>query len=149
MPKETPAHTQLFTHRYLVNYPEHGARESDPYYADFHAYKTRRRANGTYICDFATNHRSGDCSECAPPSIPLECHHSHIEWAMLNEVDLDLMEPDYPGISKMGVGKWVESAANLELLCVVHHRTDAGVHKVSYSDYGAGFYIRSLFGRMK
>jgi hypothetical protein len=32
------------------------------------------------------------------------------------------------------------------LLFVVHHRTTAGVHKVSFSDYGAAFYIRNLFG---
>jgi hypothetical protein len=145
----TPAHAQTFTHSYVVNYPDHGPRESDPWYPDFHAYKARRRKNGTYVCDFATDHRHGDLSECASKAIPLECHHTVIEFAMMNSVDMELLEVDYPGVSKMGIGKWVESATNLSLLCVVHHRTDAGVHKISYSDWGAGFYIRRLFGEAK
>ena len=140
-----PAHKQAMSHRYFVDYPDHGPRESDPYYSDFHAYKATRRAAGTYRCDFSFEHRAGDTSECAPGTVPLECHHSHIEWAMLNEVDLELLERDYPGVSSMPVGKWVESAANLMLLCVVHHRTTAGVHKISYSDYGSSFYIKNLF----
>ncbi len=141
------AHSQLVTHSYFINYPEHGPRETDPYYADFHAYKALRRKAGTYVCDFAVEHRAGDFSECSPPDVPLECHHRHIEFAMMNGVDLTLLEPDYPGVSAMGIGKWVESAANLMLLCVVHHRTDNGVHKVSASDYGSSFYIRNLFGK--
>lgn len=139
-----PAHLQQATNRYIINYPAHGPRESDPYYADFHAYKALRRKAGTYTCDFAVEHRQGDTSECDLVS-PLECHHRHIEFAMMNGVDLTLLEPDYPGVSAMGIGKWVESAANLMLLCVVHHRTDNGVHKVSYADYGSSFYIRRLF----
>jgi hypothetical protein len=45
----------------------------------------------------------------------------------------------------MGVGKWIESAVNLELLCVKHHRSTNGVHKVSYSDYGASMFFRDMF----
>ena len=141
-----PAHAQHFTHSYIVNYPEHGPRETDPYYADFHAYKANRRKTDTYYCDFAFEHRNGDTSECATTSVPLECHHKIIEFATMNAIDFSLLEKDYPGVSKMTVGAWVESAVNLMLLCVVHHRTTAGVHKVSFSDYGAAFYIRNLFG---
>lgn len=137
------AHEQNVTNRYWVNYPEHGPRESDPYYSDFHAYKANRRKAGTYYCDFAKEHRNGDTSECDLTK-PLECHHKHIEFAMMNEVDLALLEKDYPGVSKMEVGAWVESADNLELLCVVHHRTDNGAHKLSFSDYGASYYIEHL-----
>jgi hypothetical protein len=44
----------------------------------------------------------------------------------------------------MGIGKWVESAENLMLLCVFHHRGPGGVHTASASDFeGAGF-IRNL-----
>jgi hypothetical protein len=140
---ETPAHTQHFSHNYWVNYPEHGPRESDPYYSDFHAYKKQRRVSGTYHCDFAFEHRGGDTSECDLTK-PLECHHRVIEFAVMNAVDLSLLEKDYPGVSSMPVGKWVESAANLELLCVVHHRTHAGKHMLSESDYQGLLYIRNL-----
>jgi hypothetical protein len=140
----TPAHDQLITNRYVISYPSHDPRDTDPYYADFHAYKALRRKANTYTCDFAIEHRAGNFNEC-DLTLPLECHHRHIEFAMMNSVDLTLLEPDYPGVSAMGVGKWIESAANLMLLCVVHHRTTNGVHKVSYSDYGSSFYIRNLF----
>ena len=138
-----PAHTQSFTHSYLITYPEHGPRESDPAYADFHAFKSNRRASDTYYCDFAHDYRGGDNSECSIDK-PLEAHHRHIEWAMLNEVDLVLLERDYPGVSAMGVGKWVENAENLELLCVWHHRGRAGKHTAAFADFEAQKYIRRL-----
>lgn len=137
------AHVQAVSHKYLMHYPEHGPRESDPYYADFHAYKRIRKEEGTYVCDFAVEHRGGDMSECDTEH-PLECHHRHIEFATLNAVDLKLLEGDYPGVSEMGVGKWVESSKNLMLLCSWHHRGHAGVHVASSSDYEATYYIRKL-----
>jgi hypothetical protein len=139
-PDSVPAHIQAVTHRYSIAYPEHGPREADPHYADFHHYKAQRKASGDWICDFAKEHRGGDQSEC-DLSKPLECHHKHIEQALLNDVDLALLEPAYPGVSAQGVGAWVQSALNLELLCVWHHRGHAGAHTASYSDYGASFYI--------
>lgn len=143
-----PAHDQKVTHSYLVHYPEHGPRESDPYYADFHAYKAMRRENGTYTCDFAVEHRGGDTSGC-DMAAPLEAHHRVIEFATMNEVDLALLEKDYPGVSSTGVGAWVESAANLMLLCRLCHRGPGGVHVASAADYGSSFYIRDLIGPAK
>jgi hypothetical protein len=117
MPKKLiAAHDQKISHSYLIHYPEHGPRESDPYYSDFHAYKAGRRAAGTYTCDFAVEHRNGDTSECDLTK-PLECHHRFVEFAVLNAVDLTLLEKDFPGISEMPVGKWVESDQNLMILC--------------------------------
>jgi hypothetical protein len=137
------AHAQKISHTYVIHYPEHGPRESDPHYADFHAYKALRRKAGTYLCDFAAEHRGGDTSECELAA-PLECHHRVIEFATMNAVDLVLLEHDYPGVSSMGVGAWVESAANLMLLCRFHHRGADGVHVAAAADYGASFYIRGL-----
>jgi hypothetical protein len=141
----TAAHDQVFSHRYVVHYPEHGPREGDSHYADFHAYKALRRKNGTYACDFAVAHRGGDTSEC-DLAAPLEAHHRVIEFATMNAVDLALLEKDYPGVSAAGVGAWVESAQNLELLCRACHRGPGGVHVAAAADYGASFYIRNLIG---
>jgi hypothetical protein len=137
------AHAGIQGHRYLVHYPAHPARTSDPYYADFGAYKERRRHNGTWTCDFAVEHRGGDTGEC-DLSKPLECHHRFIEFAVQNSVDLALLEKDYPGVSSMEVGAWVESAANLMLLCIFHHRGHAGVHTASAADFASAAYIRGL-----
>lgn len=143
-----PAHDQRITHRYLIHYPEHAPREQDSHYVDFRAYKALRKKNGTLICDFAVEHRGGDASEC-DLSLPLECHHRVIEFSLQNGVDLALLEHDYPGVSSMGVGKWIEQAPNLELLCVAHHRGPGGVHVASYSDFTASAYVRGLIGPAK
>ena len=46
-----PTHDQPVSHSYTVHYPAHPAREGDPHYADFEAY---RRANvATARCAFA------------------------------------------------------------------------------------------------
>lgn len=137
------AHEQAVTHRYTVRYPEHPPREHDPHYHDFAEYKRRRRSDDTWHCDFAVEYRNGDHSEC-DMTRPLECHHRVIEFSLQNGVDLALLEADYPGVSTVGIGAWVETAANLELLCVAHHRGPGGVHVASASDWEAEKYVRGL-----
>ena len=139
-----PAHAQKFSHHYVVHYPEHSPREDDPHKHDFAAWKKRRRDSDTYYCDFAHDHRHGDTSEC-DLSKPLEAHHKIVELAMLNEVDFTLLEADYPGISNPDqAGAWIDSDANLTLLCVNHHRGPMGVHVASFSDFGSEAYVRDL-----
>ena len=134
------AHEQKSTHSYVVAYPEHEPREDDPHYVDFHAYRNRTKA--TAKC--AIGERRGDFSECDLDS-PLELHHAHIEFALQNGVDLKWLEADYPGVSDpKDVGAWVESANNLEWLCLRHHRALDGVHKLTASDFEAIKYVRNL-----
>jgi hypothetical protein len=143
---DVPAHSQKFTHSYIVTYPEHAPRADDPHHADFEAWKRKRKATNTYYCDFANDHRGGDTSEC-DNTHPLEAHHSQIELAMLNEIDFTLLEQKYPGISNPDVaGAWIDSDANLTLYCRTHHRAHPGVHSATYSDFGSEFYIRGLIG---
>jgi hypothetical protein len=137
---KVPPHVQSVTHRYAVRYPEHGPREGDPAYIDFEHY--RRTHIATARCQFAIER--GDDSECDKEH-PLELHHSHVEWAMLNEVDFALLEPRYPGISDPStVGKWAETGENLEFRCRFHHRGPGGVHTASAADYEASHFIRNL-----
>lgn len=134
----TSAHDQAVTHHYAVRYPAHPARENDPHYADFEAY--RRRTKATAMC--AVGDHRGDFSECHGG---LELHHSHIEFSLQNGVDLSWLEKDYPGVSDPGqVGAWVESADNLQWLCEFHHRGHGGVHIASASDFEAEKYVRGL-----
>lgn len=143
MSDEVAAHDQVVDHRYTVVYPAHEPREQDPHKSDFEEYKRRRKAEGTYYCDFAHQFRAGDSSECDLTK-PLECHHKIIEFALKNGVDLKLLEKDFPGISQMDVGAWIDSDQNLELLCVKHHRGHAGKHVAAYADFEAQEYVRGL-----
>lgn len=141
----TPAHDQATTHRYVVHYPEHPPRTSDPHYRDFEAY--RRRTEATAHC--AIGEHRDDYTECDLEH-PLELHHAHIEFSLQNGVDLAWLEADYPGVSDpSSVGAWVESAANLMWLCRAHHRGAGGVHVASSSDYEAEKYVRGLIGPAK
>ncbi|MDA8329800.1 MAG: hypothetical protein M0027_01050 [Candidatus Dormibacteraeota bacterium] len=149
---DTPAHKQAFTHRYFVNYPDHAPRQDDPNYADFNAYHTRTRAAARCLMGQRVGFDECRDAQGNPAPAPatgeqpgLELHHAHIEFALENAVDLQLLERDYPGVSNPSeVGAWVESAANLVWLCAWHHRGAAGVHNASASDYEAERYIRDL-----
>lgn len=140
---EVAAHEQKMTHSYSVRFPAHEPRDHDPHKHDFDEYKRRRKAEGTYQCDFAVEHRGGDESECDLAK-PLECHHKHIEFALQNGVDLERLEHDYPGVSGQGVGAWLDQAENLELLCVFHHRGHGGKHVASVADFEGEIYVRGL-----
>lgn len=135
----TPAHDQVVTNRYTLHYLDHAPRADDPHYKDFEHY--RRTHIATATCMFA-DARGGDASECAGG---LELHHRHVEFALLNGVDLALLERDYPGISNRDeLGAWIESGTNLVFLCAKHHRGHGGIHHASAADWEAEHYVRGL-----
>lgn len=140
---DVPAHDQKTTHTYVVHFPAHEPREDDPHAADFREYKRRRKEDGTYHCDFAVQHRDGDFTECDLTK-PLEAHHTHVEFALQNGVDIALLEADFEGISQHDIGAWIDSDANLTLLCVFHHRGHGGVHVASAADFEGEKYVRGL-----
>lgn len=140
------AHAQAETHRYGVRFPEHPARTDDPHYVDFEHLRREWKADPERWQCAVGKHR-GDFSEC-DLTRPLELHHAHVEFALQNGVDLGWLEVDYPGISDpAAVGAWVESADNLLVLCVFHHRGHGGVHVASASDFEAEKYVRGLIER--
>jgi len=143
------AHTQTHSSNYQVHFPEHGSRPKDPHYRDFnHYHKTTKNNPEIYQC--AVGKRRGDFSDCtlvdsSGKAMPLELHHTHIEWALQNEVDLKLLEAQYPGISNPDeLGAWVESGANLEWLCQFHHRGHGGAHVASASDFEGQHFVKGL-----
>lgn len=140
MAEVTPAHEQAVTHHYVIAYPDHFPRESDPHYADFRAY---HRAHA-HTAKCAIGEHRGDFSECDAEH-PLELHHQHIEFALQNGVDLKWLEVDYPGVSNADeVGAWVESGANFVWYCRWHHRGHGGVHVAAAADFEAEKYVRGL-----
>jgi hypothetical protein len=140
---EVAAHDQAETHHYAVHFPEHPARTDDPHYKDFdHLHREWKKDPEKWQC--AIGKHRGDFSECDLAK-PLELHHSHVEFSLQNGVDLAWLEADYPGISDPEqVGAWVESADNLIVLCVFHHRGHGGVHVAAAADYEAEKYVRGL-----
>lgn len=149
---QVKAHVQAVSHRYLMHYPPHPARTSDPHYVDFHAYHTAHRAAAR--CYIGERIGFSECSDAqGAPAAPdlkgwqpgLELHHAHVEFSLQNGVSLQALEKDYPGISDPDqVGAWVESGANFRWYCAYHHRSQAGAHAASHSDFEASAYILGL-----
>lgn len=128
------------THSYAIHYPDHAPRGDDPHYRDFEAYRNKTKESAQCQFGLARN----DFSECSLDK-PLELHHSHIEFAMANEVNLTWLDGVYPGVSNPDeVGAWIESAVNLEWLCLAHHRGAGGVHNASAADFEAERFISDL-----
>lgn len=139
----TEKHDQPTTNRYVMHYPEHEPRASDPHYKDFNHYRQATKA--TAVCVIG-NHRE-DYSDCDGG---LELHHAYIEFSLVNAVELKWLEVDYPGVSNPDeVGAWVESAANLLWICEKHHRGVGGIHHASASDFEAEKYIKNLIGKQE
>lgn len=147
------AHTAVQAHHYLVHFPAHPARTSDPHYVDFNAYHKAHRAAAR--CYIGERIGYGDCMDdkgrpCPPPAgggeqPGLELHHHIIEFSLQQGVDLAALEHDYPGISDpTQVGAWIESDTNFRWLCVFHHRGAAGAHTAAHADWEASQYVQGL-----
>jgi hypothetical protein len=149
-----PAHSGAQTHHYLLHFPAHPARTSDPHYVDFNAYHRKTRA--TARCYIGERIGFDDCRDAQGNPAPgpttgeqpgLELHHAVIEFSLQNGVDLAALEKDYPGVSDTtNVGAWIETpdSGNLRWLCAHHHRGPAGAHTSSHSDWSASQYIKGL-----
>ena len=155
-------HSATETHRYIMHYPEHPAREGDPHYVDFHHFHAKYGPDAR--CAFAVHATldgdpppvrqsdfprrligAGEERALCDTEHPIELHHAHVEFSLQNGVDLALLEKDYPGISdRNNVGAWVESAANFVWYCAGHHRGAGGAHSATASDFEAEHYISGL-----
>jgi hypothetical protein len=140
---QVAAHDQAETRHYTLHFPAHPARADDPHYKDFdHLHREWKKDPEKWRC--AVGAHRGDFSECDLTK-PLELHHSHVEFSLQNGVELSWLEADYPGISNADeVGAWVESAQNLTVLCVFHHRGHGGIHVAAAADYEAEKFVRGL-----
>ncbi len=143
---DVAAHAGHVGHSYTIHFPAHPARTADPHYRDFnHLHEAWKKDPDRWQC--AVGKHRGDFSEC-DLTRPLELHHSHIEFSLQNGVDLKWLEIDYPGVSDAEhVGAWVESADNLEVLCVFHHRGPGGKHTAAFADFEAEQYVRGLISK--
>ena len=149
------AHTGAQTHHYIMHFPPHPARTSDPHYVDFNHYHSLHRK--TARCFIGERIGFGDCRDAQLNlALPveggeqpgLELHHAHVEFSLQQGIDLAALEVDYPGTSDAtSVGAWVESDVNFRWLCAWHHRGAAGAHTASHADWEASQYIVSLISK--
>jgi len=116
------AHEQSETIHLLTHVPNHVRREDDPHYHLFEQAKARLKRQGLWKCLI-----DDDLCDGEP-----ELHHTFIEFSQINAVDSDKVAK--------GLGlhfeddeefqAWVESPANLEVLCRNHHISHLGIHHI-------------------
>lgn len=110
----TPAHDQKLTVRLVEHIPAHGPRG-----VLFERAKKRMRELGLDRC----------VMQGCDTGAPIEYHHSIVEHAWQGGVDIQKLNEAYGlHLTDSEFAAWVQSPGNLEVLCVVHHRTQLGVH---------------------
>lgn len=149
------AHDQTTVNHYVMHYLAHHAREGDPYYPLFNAF--HRKHSDAAVCH--VGHRLGydQCADAKGKRMiwqrdptghsGLELHHSVLEFATLNSVNLKAVMRDFPDLTSMEkVLAWAESEPNFMWLCAKHHRGPGGIHHAAAADWEAELYIRNLIG---
>lgn len=115
----TAAHEQPHELHTIEFYPEHEPREHDPHYRFFNAARRRLKEKGLLVCAIKSSQHSGT----------IELHHSLVEYALQNGVDLDKLNELYGlHLDDEAFKRWIEEEGNLEPLCTLHHRGALGVH---------------------
>jgi hypothetical protein len=118
--KVTAAHDQGGAAQWIAHVPAHEPRESDPHYHLFRQARERMKRLGLLKCAIPG---------CAYPG-PIELHHTHLEFSLAGGVDLELASKAFGAHFEDDdeFAAWIESPANLEPLCPMHHRSHLGVH---------------------
>lgn len=118
-------HTQEQTFHVLEFYPSHEPREGDRHYPLFEACRHKLSETGKLVCWIGNPHCSGG----------IELHHSEVEFALANGVDVGKFEETYPGLNVHDEEEFlcfVEGEGNLLPLCKYHHTGMAGIHCLPY-----------------
>lgn len=117
----TDAHEQVVTVRFIERWPAHEPREKDPHYHLFNQARARLKKQGLLKCVVESDYHYGQ----------IELHHSKVEFAHVNDIDLDKFNHLYGlNLSDEEFQAYVEQEGNLEPLCVLHHRGQEGVHSL-------------------
>lgn len=123
----TDAHSVTEHLTLLQLYPEHIERQNDPHYHAFNAARNRLKRLGKLVCWI----NNADCDH----EHPVELHHSTVEFALANIVDVAHFRELYPEFhieSDDAFLEWVESEGNLLPLCKMHHTGILGIHVIHY-----------------
>lgn len=106
-----------------VAYPLHEPRTASPTYRRTHKHLIYQLDAPCWICGIRRS-QGGQ----------METHHCHFEWASQFGLDLAKVTADWPDITDRDrLAKWVDSEANMLVLCAQHHRAKyTGVHSIEY-----------------
>jgi hypothetical protein len=124
----TAPHQQEVVIRFIERWPAHEPREKDPHYKLFHQAKARLKRQGLLVCQVESDYHYGQ----------IELHHSKVEFAHANDIDLEKFNHAYGlHLSDEEFQEYIEQEGNLEPLCTLHHRGQEGVHSLPEPEWNA------------
>jgi hypothetical protein len=133
------AHTQEVTLHLLEFFPSHEPRTGDPHYHLFNAARKKLKEAGKLVCWVCGKDE-------AAAGQPIELHHSRVEYALQNGVDLQRFKDHFPDLDitdEESFFAFVEGPENLTPLCKLHHTGQQGIHSLPSPCWNALAYWKS------
>lgn len=124
--------------------PPHEPRETTPEYARAHHFLIYTKNAPCAVCG-VTRRTLGNAKRNPYHAAQLESHHYPIERSLMNACDPRRVHRDFPQVYDMAtLAAFVDSPANLIVLCDYHHRsTEAGIHHLLTQDFAVMKYLRA------
>ena len=122
--------------------PPHAPREDTPAYKKAHHQLVSVEDQPCFVCGVRQSTLS-DSTQNRYGSSALETHHRVVELSLLNACDWRKIAADFPEVKgPEDLETWVNSPANLIVLCDIHHRhPERGIHHLTESDFLAQKYL--------
>lgn len=112
-------HTETVTLHLQYFFPDHTPRSDDPHYHLFNEARARMKRLGLLKCWICGTEEN------------IEVHHSIVEFALQNGVDIEKFKHLYPEFhitNDEDFAAFVEGPENLTALCHAHHTGAMGIH---------------------
>ena len=128
----------------LEETPPHPPREETPEYARAHHFLVYTKNSPCEICG-VTRRTLGNPKRNPFGATAIETHHWPIERSLMDACDPRRVHKDFPQVYDMAtLAAFVDSPANLIVLCDYHHRSaEAGIHHLLTQDFAVMKYLRA------
>lgn len=116
--------------------PPHDKRRETAAYQRSHHFLVVEQDTPCYVCG-VRNSTLNDPAQNKVGAKALESHHAPIEWSLMDAVDPLKAHRQFPQvIDRETLEAFIDSPANLLILCDVHHRDkQRGIHHLLWQDF--------------
>ena len=124
--------------------PPHPPRTETPEYARAHHFLVHEKKAPCEVCGVSVDTLgSGDAAHNPFSATAIETHHYPIERSLMDACDPRKVHDDFPQVyDQATLAAFVDSPANLKVLCDVHHRSVAhGIHHLLPQDFAVQKYL--------
>jgi hypothetical protein len=122
--------------------PPHPPREETPEYKAAHDFLIHQKKAACEVCG-VTIDTLGDPKANPFGATAMESHHFPIERSLVDACDPAKVHADFPVVyDRRTLIVFVDSPANLKVLCDVHHRSpEHGIHHLTHADWTVQKYL--------